>query len=184
MKLICELSRAKPGERLRLYGLYLRAFPPRERKPFGTIVRMAKEGRADLWTIRMDGRFAGLAAAVNGPNMVLLDYFAVRKTLRGRGVGSAALRMLMERYRDRGFFVEIESTREEAANRTEREKRKRFYVNCGLEPMDTEVDIFGVRMELLGVRCHLDFEGYCKFYREHYNPRVAEHIRPVKEEKP
>lgn len=179
-----ELTRARPGEHLRLYGLYLRAFPPRERKPFGTIVRMVKEGRADLWTIRAGGKFAGLAATVNGPDMVLLDYFAVKKVLRGRGVGSAALGALMEHYRDRGFFVEIESTREDAANRTEREKRKQFYVNCGMKPMGTEADVFGVRMELLGVRCRLNFEGYCKFYREHYNPRVAEHIRPVKEEQP
>ena len=46
-------------------------------------------------------------------------------------------------------------------------------------PMGTEADVFGTRMELLGVRCHLDFEDYRSFYREHYSPWAAEHIREV-----
>ena len=140
---------------------------------------MVKAGRADLWTIRRDGKIAGFAATVNGSDIVLLDYFAVRKSLRGLGVGSEALKALMEHYRDRGFFVEIESTLAEAENQQERQKRKGFYVNCGMEPMGTEADLFGVRMELLGVRCHLDFESYRSFYRDHYSPWAAEHIREV-----
>jgi len=173
------ISRTKNRELPLLFGLYRTAFPPNERKPFRTILRMAREGRADLWTIRCDGRFAGLAATVNGPDIVLLDYFAVKKSLRGRGVGSAALRQIDGQYPDRGFFIEIESTFEDADNREQREKRKKFYVNCGMVPMGTEADVFGIRMELLGVRCHLDFEDYRSFYREHYSPRAAAHIREV-----
>lgn len=173
------LSRTRGRDLPRLFWLYLRAFPPAERKPFSRIVRMARAGRSDLWTIRRGGRFAGFAATVNSPEIVLLDYFAVEKALRGRGVGSGALQALMERYRDRGFFVEIESTREDCGNRNERENRKRFYVNCGMVPMDTEAEVFGVRMELLGVGCSLDFEDYRAFYREHYSPWAAEHIKEV-----
>lgn len=173
------VTKTKRGELPMIFHLYRTAFPRNERKPFSRITSMAKEGKADLWTIRRDGRFAGLAATVNAPEIVLLDYFAVKKSLRGLGVGSDALRKLMAHYRDRGIFVEIESTLAEAPNRAERQKRKGFYVNCGMEPMGTEADLFGVRMELLGVRCHLDFESYRSFYREHYSPRAAEHIREV-----
>jgi GNAT superfamily N-acetyltransferase len=140
---------------------------------------MVKAGRADLWTIRMDGRFAGFAATVNGPQVVLLDYLAVKKHFRGRGVGTGAMGLLNESYRDRGFFVEIESTFADAPNQQEREKRKQFYVNCGMEPMGTDVDVFGVRMELLGTRCRMDFESYRNFYRDNYSPWAAEHIREV-----
>ena len=178
-----ELNRATKWDVPALYLLYLGAFPPSERKPFGKILRMAKEGRTDLWTIRTDGKFAGLAATVNSPDIVLLDYFAVKKGLRGKGVGSAALRELERNYADRGFFVEIESTRENSSNRQERENRKRFYEHCGMAPMGTEADVFGIRMELLGVRCHLDFEGYRSFYRDNYSPWAAEHIKPVEENK-
>ena len=47
-------------------------------------------------------------------------------------------------------------------------------------PMGTEADVFGVRMELLGIRCHLDFEGYRNFYRESLSPWAAEHIKEVR----
>ena len=163
-----------------IFHLYRNAFPRYERKPFSRITSMVKAGRADLWTIREDGDFAGFAATVNAPELVLLDYLAVSKKYRGGGIGTAAMRTLMEHYRDRGFFVEIESTFEDAENLRERQKRKQFYVNCGMEPMGTEADLFGVRMELLGVRCHLDFESYRSFYRDHYSPWAAEHVKEVR----
>ena len=173
------IAKTKRGELPVVFMLYRSAFPRCERKPFGRITGMVKAGRADLWTIRMDGRFAGFAATVNGPQVVLLDYLAVTKSQRGRGVGTGAMRLLDEAYRDRGFFVEIESTFENAPNARERQKRKAFYVNCGMEPMGTDVDVFGVRMELLGIRCRMDFESYRNFYRDNYSPWAAEHIREV-----
>ena len=48
-----------------------------------------------------------------------------------------------------------------------------------MEPMGTEADVFAVRMELLGTRCHLDFESYRNFYRDNYSPWAAEHIKEV-----
>ena len=176
------LERAKNIHIPRVYLLYLRAFPASERKPFGRIVSMAREGRTDLWIIRRDGRFAGFASTVNSPELVLLDYFAVRKSLRGQGVGSSALKLFFDRYAPRGVLVEIESTRIPSDNPEERENRKRFYVNCGMTPLGTEADLFGVRMELLGCRCKLDFAGYKDFYVRYYTPRAAKFVRPVEEE--
>ena len=146
------LERAKKWDIPRVWLLYQRAFPAGERKPFSIILSMAKEGRTDLWIIRKNGRFAGLASTVNSPDMVLLDYFAVKKSLRGQGVGNAAMERILEQYAPVGVLVEIESTRIPSNNPREREKRKRFYVNCGMEPLGTEVDLFGIRMELLGVK--------------------------------
>lgn len=163
---------------LRLHGLYRQAFPQEERKPFATIRRMFREGRADVWLVEADGRFAGMASTVNGGELILLDYFAVRKRWRGRGIGSAALARMQQLYGDRGFFVEIESTREQAPNLIQREKRRRFYQAAGMEPMEVHADVFGVKMELLGSRCRLDFNGYRAFYRDHYSPWAAAHIKP------
>ena len=176
------LERAKNIDILRVYLLYLRAFPAYERKPFSKIVSMAKEGRTDLWIIRRGGRFAGFASTVNSPDLVLLDYFAVCKSLRGQGVGSAALKAILDRYAPRGVLVEIESTCIPSDNPEERENRKRFYVNCGMTPMGTEVDLFGVRMELLGCRCNLDFAGYKDFYVRYYTPRAEKYVQPVEEQ--
>ena len=176
------VTKTKRGEIPAVFFLYRSAFPRFERKPFGRITGMVKAGRADLWTIRRDGRFAGFAATVNAPGLVLLDYFAVKKSLRGQGVGSGALKMILDRYAPRGVLAEIESTRIPSNNPREREKRKQFYVNCGMEPLGTEVDLFGIRMELLGCRCCPDFGEYKDFYVRYYTPSAEKYVQPVKEE--
>ncbi len=177
-----EITLTKPTSRLHWLGLhliYLRSFPAAERKPFSRIKSMYRQGRADVWCIRRNGRILGFAATVNGPGLVLLDYLAVAKGCRGTGIGSAAMAKLQKQYKNVGFFVEIESTYEAAKNWEERLRRKRFYEKAGLVPMGTEADAFGVRMELLGSRCHLTFAEYRNFYRDHYSPWAAEHIKEV-----
>lgn len=177
-----NLHLQKPGSPLnwlRLYLLYLEAFPPSERKPFGIIRRMYRQGRADVWCLTENGRFLGLATTVNGGDTILLDYFAVEKSCRGRGIGTRAMGLLLERYRNRGFFVEIESTKEDCSDKALREKRRQFYLSAGLQMLGVEARVFEVQMELLGIRCEMDFEDYRNFYRDHYSPWAAEHIEKV-----
>lgn len=175
MKIMLERPR-NGGQWLQIYRLYLTAFPAEERKPFAIIHKMHRQGRADVWRILRNGKFAGFAATVNGSDLILLDYLAVRKNCRGNGVGSAAMGLLMAEYGDKGLFVEIESTR---CGGTEQEKRKRFYLAAGLEDLGVSARVFGVEMDLLGTRCCLDFAGYRDFYRDHYSPWAAEHIEPM-----
>ena len=159
--------------------LYLRAFPPRERKPFHKIREMYQLGRGDVWCIRQEGRLVGFANTINGEGITLLDYLAVKKNCRGQGVGTGAMVALQEAYADRGLFVEIESTREACDNPEERNRRKQFYLKAGMEDFGVEAQVFTVRMELLGSRCRLDFEEYREFYRKYYSQRAAEHLEPV-----
>lgn len=163
---------------LALYRLYLASFPAAERKPFSIIARMYRAGRSDVWCICRDERILGLATTVNGDNLILLDYFAVDTRFRGQGIGSEALAMLQQIYAGVGLFVEIESTREPAPNHPQRLRRRDFYRRGGMEPLEVYADVFGVKMELMGSRCQLDFEGYHHFYAAHYSPWAAEHILP------
>ena len=167
------------GMWLRLYRLYLAAFPAAERKPFGMIVKMYRSGTTDIWCLERGGKFTGLAITINSPDLILLDYFAIERTCRGEGIGSAALQKLQHFYGDRGLFVEIESTYENAPNQTQREKRKRFYLSAGLEELHVMAKLFGVNMELLGSRCQLDYARYKAFYRDNYNQWAADHISEV-----
>ena len=163
---------------LRLYGLYLRSFPRAERKPFGVILRCWRRGRTHVYRILRDGQFAGLITTVNSPDLILLDYFAVKPRFRGRGIGSGALELVRERYEGKGVFVEIESTEEPSRDWDRRERRKQFYLSGDMIPLGVSARVFGVRMELLGWDCVLDFDGYRDFYRIYYSPRAAEHILP------
>ena len=156
--------------------LYREAFPKCERKPFSIILTMAEKGKTDLWYFEDEGGFAGLAATINGSDSVLIDYLAVAKKRRGKGVGSEMLAMLLQHYADRGVFLEIEELDPTAENNDERIRRKRFYLNAGLVPMDTHVKLFGVNMELLGKNCHLTFDEYREFYLTNYSKFAYDNI--------
>ena len=166
---------ANPLDWLRIRLLYRRAFPRYERKPFKIIRRMHREGRTDVWLAEKNGHFAGLAATINGGETILLDYFAIAPKLRGQGYGSAFLQRLLLCYEDKGLFVEIEAAdRDDPTG--EKARRKAFYLRNGLSDMHVVAILFGVRMELLGRGCTMDFDGYRAFYHDHYNAWAAEHV--------
>lgn len=165
-----------PWQLLQVYHLYRRAFPRSERKPFAIIRRMARQGRSDLWRCEADGRFVGLAATVNSPDLILLDYLAIVPGRRGQGLGAALMHTLLRHYGDRPLFVEIEAVENDPLH--QKLRRRQFYQRCGLEEMQVSALVFGVPMELLGRGCRLTFEDYRRFYHDHYSPWAAEHILP------
>lgn len=162
----------------KLYLLYIQAFPESERKPWGMICNMYRKGKTDIWCLWHDGKFAGLAITINSPDVILLDYFAICKDRRGQGIGTAALKAILEKYRDKGLFLEIESTLEPTPEQPMRLRRKKFYLSCGLQEMHTTAYLFGVKMELLGLGCHLDFAQYKAFMVDNYNSWVGSNITP------
>lgn len=166
---------ASPLDWLHIRLLYRRAFPRSERKPFKMIRRMHRAGCTDVWLAEQDGRFAGLGITINGSDIILLDYLAVHEKYRDKGVGSAFLQALMGKYADRGFFLEIEAPDRDDPTGI-KARRKAFYLRNGLTDMHVTANLFGVRMELLGRDCTLDFDGYHDFYRDNYSTWAAEHV--------
>ncbi len=164
---------------LKILALYLTAFPPAERKPFSIIRKMYHQGNADVWCILKDGKFAGFASTVNGDDLILLDYLAVCKACRGAGAGSAAMELLMAQYAEKGFFVEIESTKEDCTDLPIRKKRRHFYEAAGMVDLGVSAQVFGVKMDLLGIRCAMTFDNYRGFYHDHYSPWAAQHLEPM-----
>ena len=177
-----EIALQKPqgaGDWLRLQQLYVRAFPRDERKPFAVIRRMFREGKADIWCIVADGKYAGLATTVNGDDLILIDYFAVAKHLRGKGIGKAAMECLLSMYSGKGVFLEIESPDRSGLDREHRKKRKEFYLSCGFRELGVRAKVFGVYMELLGIGCEMDFQAYRRFYGFHMTPWAADHLEEL-----
>ncbi len=160
----------------KVYCLYLQAFPASERKPFSMILRKYRQGVTDIWSVMHGGRFAGLAITICSPDTVLLDYFAISSKLRGGGIGSAALGLILEQYQDKAFFLEIESTQTDSPEQVLRQRRKNFYLRCGLEELHTTGKLFGVEMELMGKNCTMDIAKYKTFFADHYSQWVADHI--------
>lgn len=170
---------AGPRDWLRLWRLYRTAFPASERKPFSMILKMWRKGKTDIWCAEADGQFRGLAITINSPEAVLLDYFAIEKTCRSQGWGHKALAAVLAQYHDRGVFLEIEDPSLPGADRSLRQRRKAFYLSCGLGELGVKALLFGVHMELLGVRCAMTFLDYKNFFRDHYSPWVADHVTEI-----
>lgn len=148
-----------------LEELYMTAFPEIERKPLSLLLEKADEGLMELLNIEEDdGTFLGLAIMIYYGDLVLLDYFAIAKERRGGGIGSEALQLLMGRYRDKRFFLEIETPSEEASNAEQRERRKAFYIRNGMVQLDYEVDCFGTNMLILTNGSRLTYEEYYELY--------------------
>lgn len=150
--------------------IYLEAFPGAERKPFRMMKRKAKKGEMELLAV-MDGpEMVGLAITVLYRDLVLLDYFAMDRSLRGKNYGSRALELLKERYKDRRLLLEIELPDDRAANREERIRRKRFYLRNGMKETGIRAVVFRVPMEVLTAGKPLTYEEYYSIYKNVIGP--------------
>ena len=174
-----DLTAPRGPEWLRLLWLYLRSFPAAERKSIRRILRMAKIGRAGIWAIRRDGKFAGLLITMEAPHLVQLDYLAVCKKERNSGLGSDALALLREKLAGKPLFVEIESPFAPGPDQELRKRRRGFYLRAGMEPLGILAEVYEVQMELLGWDCQLTFDDYIAFYRDYYRPQAAEKIHQL-----
>ena len=159
--------------------LYRKAFPQTERKPFFIINYMHQKGKTDIWYFTDENKFIGFATTINSESIVLIDYFVVKEENRGKGYGTKMLKALLDHYSSRGVFLEIEIPYENAENYQQRLRRKSFYINMGFVPMNTQVRIFGVDMELLGVNCKLSFDEYKNFYRDNHGEFTSRQIERI-----
>lgn len=161
-----------------LKGLYRRAFPKNEQKPFFLIDLKCRKGQMETLCIENEhGEFLGLAIAILHHDIVLIDYFAIMENKRGKGVGKEALRALFERYNGKRVMLEIERTDLPCDNLAERIRRKNFYFSCGMGQMDYLVDLFGVDMEILTYGCQVTYPEYHAIFEEVFSPSFARNIQ-------
>lgn len=151
-----------------LEKLYTEAFPENERKPFSMIREKHRVKQTDVWVVEDNEVFSGLAITMNSGDLVLLDYFAICKEKRGNGLGGESLMALFEMYREKRFFLEVESLTVPADNIEERRRRKQFYLNNGMSELGVYARLFGVEFELLGYACEVSFDDYFSLYNEIY----------------
>ena len=161
-----EIKKAAGRDRKWIKRTYLESFPKSERKPFGLMKLKEKQGVMEILEILEKGRPVGLAITVLYQDMVLLDYFAIHRSCRGKNYGSQALQMLKEWYQGRRLILEIELPDENASNREERIRRKQFYLKNGMVETGLRVCVFQVPMEVLTDGAHITYDEYHGIYRE------------------
>lgn len=179
-----KIVKAADEKRLQLVeALYLRAFPPSERKPFSLMVEKQAEGTMEILCIEEENAFLGLAIFAYNKDIVLLDYFAISDEIRGQGTGSKAIKALQKIYAGKRFVLEIESTKVSCEDLTMREHRKAFYLRNGLHTMDFDVNYYGIEMEILSNAKALTYEEYIEVYVQACGQEIADHITLISRDK-
>ena len=107
------------------------AFPRMERKPLSAMEKLMAAGRYEALGLYDGEELAAYALLWDDPEggYVLLDYLAVcRDKPRGHGYGTAALRLLLDRCRDRrGLLVEAEAEEPGAEAEENALRRRRLW---------------------------------------------------------
>ena len=129
-------------------------FPPDELRPFSSMQYLLKQNAYRCYVYREDGEIRAYAMLILSHGVALLDYFAVAPHCRGQGVGSRFLRELKNSSREFQVpYVLIEAESEESAETpeqlTERQRRFRFYNNCGCILTPVFSFLFGVEYQIL-----------------------------------
>lgn len=160
-----------------IHELYLEAFPEIERKPFDEMVKKMQQGNLEFVSIEdYNGEFIGFGISIIYDRYALLDYFAIKKSKRGMGYGRQALMSFKQRYSDKLFLLEIESTYDQGENMEDRKRRKEFYLSCGMVCMPYIVNFLGTLMEVLTFGENITYEEHKSIYANSFEGDIAKRI--------
>jgi len=120
-----------------LKQLYETAFPKEEQIPWGDLVRLIDEMHLDFTAYYEGEEFIGFTIVYPRPSFNWYWYFAVKEELRGKGLGQQILNQLIEKYKGQSCVLDMESPRQECANKEQRLRRQAFYLRNGFR--DTNV---------------------------------------------
>jgi RimJ/RimL family protein N-acetyltransferase len=125
---LVEMS-AERAEMKWVKKLFVSAFPRNERPPFFIMRWRMKKAR---WLkIVANGENAGFFYLVENDSRAYLFFFAVEERLRGKRIGTEALKILTDEWKGKCLYLAIEPPDENVANYAERVSRKEFYKRCG-----------------------------------------------------
>lgn len=129
--------------------IYLEAFPPQERFEIEIMMSLADKGIFDVCAVISDGVTAGMLVLFNGDNTVYVCFFAIEKSLRGKGLGSEVIKRVCSLYPEKQTVLEIEALDSTAENFAQRKRRESFYLAAGFRHTNRYIRYGGVTYEVM-----------------------------------
>ncbi|MDQ0361991.1 GNAT family N-acetyltransferase [Breznakia pachnodae] len=159
------------------HRLYKRAFPRMERRPWFLFHRNPKT--ITLYSLLDENKYVGFMIVLEIKDTIYLDYFAIVEDGRGKGYGSKALKLLKEQYKNKTILLELESTKEIAAdNYDERVARKKFYKRNGFIDSKLSLIVFGQKVDIMYLGEDIDLKGYIQIFQYAYGKLVTRMMNP------
>ncbi len=114
------------------------------------LVQKANTG-GEFLCIYDDDVLVGMVYMVTDAKVAYVFYFAVDEKFRGKGYGKATMGLLLEKYKDKRFFLALEDVNEASARNTdERIRRHIFYEHCGLVDLPGKIKEGPVTFAIMG----------------------------------
>lgn len=154
------LETYEKSDRKKLKKLYLTAFPVEERAPFFLMMLKTRQGRSEMLTAKVNGKFVGFVYMVCHGDLAYIFYLAVADKLRGKGIGGKIIAAVKERYRGRRIFLARERLDESAGNYAQRVSRRNFYLRCGFSDLPCMIKEASVVYDVMGIGGSISAEEY------------------------
>ena len=172
------LNERNSSERIEAIGaLYEISFPPNERMPFERVLKKCEDGSMRLLSVESEnGEFLGFANITLCYDALVLNYFAIKPSMQGRGFGTDVIIELKKRYPERSIVIDIEDDSVEADNTEQRIRRRLFYERLGFFAMPYRLSIFGVESIIMSSGREYSCEEYLKVFASAFSPWAAERV--------
>lgn len=140
------------------------AFPEWERVSLDDLYSSGSDGNFDLLCIEYAGQVAGFFAVRRFEQLRYLAFFAIDKSLRANGIGSAALQALRAYYPESQIVTELEAPLPDAPHGDIRCRRKRFYLRSGFSETGWFTYYANTEFEVVCSEPDFDFEAFDRLF--------------------
>jgi len=126
-----DLGLLDPRDFPEVYDIMEEAFPADEVRPYDEVKELMDDPSYKILVVKdRKENLGGFLAVWNFPKFNFAEYFAIRRSMRGKGLGSAALRGFLKRT-EKPLVLEVE-----ALDTTKARRRIRFYERLGFVQND------------------------------------------------
>ncbi len=116
-----DLGPLEPRDFPKVYDIMEEAFPPSETRPFEEAKELIHDPNYKILLVKNKKKVGGFLSIWNFPTFNYAEYFAIRKSMRGLGLGSAALKRYLKGI-SKPLILEVE-----AHNTPQAQRRIKFY---------------------------------------------------------
>lgn len=156
--------------------IYFDSFPKNERMPFLMMVAMSKLWNTEFLGFYDGDSLCGFVYLAHNSKIVFVMFFAVDKTLRSKGYGSAILQDIQNKYPDKKIIISIEPCDNDAPDMELRTRRKDFYMRNGYHETGYMMKLNGIVQEIIISKGEFDKKQFRTFLAVYSNgtmwPRI------------
>ena len=159
--------------------LFEHAFPIVERPPFNMLMSFRHN---EMYGVEDNGEFVGLVDLLIYEDIVYIFFLAIKKTFRGKGIGTQILNDVAKKYKNYRLYLLAENPNIESDNKKERLSRIKFYEHAGFINSNKCVIEFDVNYLILYKDKEVSKEEFLKGMKyllgeERYNNYYVHHVK-------